>query len=84
LLKDLRDKYRGDPDIVVRREKSVKGLGGPNRIPDVFAVHEPSGRVVEVGEAYRSLKSGKPVPREMNKMSDYQRFNIPSVWRRVQ
>ena len=53
-----------------------------NRKPDAVVKELATGNIVEIGEAYRPLKtSTRPASRhEFAKIPDYQQYNLPVLW----
>ena len=53
-----------------------------NRKPDAAVIDRATGKVVEIGEAYRPLKtSTRPASsHELAKIPDYQQYGLPVLW----
>ena len=53
-----------------------------NRKPDAVVIETATDKIVEIGEAYRPLKtSTRPASRhEFAKIPDYQQYNLPVLW----
>jgi hypothetical protein len=54
-----------------------------NRKPDVWVEDANTGEVKKVYEAARTNKSGEFVPREVDKMDNYDEANIPQHFEKV-
>ena len=63
-------------------KKYSKGTIPLNRKPDAVVKELATGNIVEIGEAYRPLKtSTRPASRhEFAKIPDYQQYNLPVLW----
>ncbi|MBX7213143.1 MAG: hypothetical protein K1X39_03930 [Thermoflexales bacterium] len=63
-------------------KKYSKGTIPLNRKPDAVVIETATGNIVEIGEAYRPLKtSTRPASRhEFAKIPDYQQYNLPVLW----
>ncbi len=68
------------PGAVIHQGTSIKRLTGLSRNPDVWV--ENQGQVIKVYEAARK-RAGIWVPREQDKLNDYNRLGIPSHFEEV-
>jgi len=53
-----------------------------NRKPDAVVIDDATGKIIEIGEAFRPLKtSTRPASgHELAKIPDYQQYGLPVLW----